>query len=86
MTVTPCRCIASSTAPVSNLPTRLIVEPYRTVLLRLQESPYMWNSGSTARVTSSGTAPKVSDATVAAMYSWKWLSSAPLGRPVVPLV
>ena len=50
------------------------------------DRPKTWNSGSTARLTSSSRKPKVSAATVAAMNIWKWVSSAPLGLPVVPLV
>ncbi len=50
------------------------------------DSPNTWKNGRTASVTSSGRAPNSWPDTVQFMYSRKWVSSAPFGLPVVPLV
>jgi hypothetical protein len=50
------------------------------------DSPNTWKNGSTASTTSSLRTPNSPPATVLFMYSWKWVSSAPFGLPVVPLV
>ena len=81
-----CRSIASSTGPASNRGTSTSVPPNRTAVLSTLDRPKTWNSGSTARPMSSSSKPNSSPATVQFMYSWKWVSSAPLGWPVVPLV
>ena len=60
--------------------------PYRTLTLITDDRPNTWKNGSTASVTSSGLAPNSCPAIVQFMYSWKWVSSAPFGLPVVPLV
>src|ERR1035437_2518353 len=60
--------------------------PYRTNTLISDERPNTWKKGSTASTTSSARAPNSPPAIVQFMYSWKWVSSAPFGLPVVPLV
>ena len=60
--------------------------PNRTNTLITDDSPNTWKNGSTASTTSSLFTPNSSPATVQFMYIWKWVSSAPLGLPVVPLV
>ena len=60
--------------------------PYRTNTLITDDSPNTWKNGSTASTTSSLRTPNSPPATVQFMYSWKWVSSAPFGLPVVPLV
>jgi hypothetical protein len=59
--------------------------PYRTNTLISDERPNTWKKGSTASTTSSARAPNSPPAIVQFMYSWKWVSSAPFGLPVVPL-
>ena len=50
------------------------------------DRPNTWNSGKTAITTSSGWTSNRRPGMSAFMYSWMWVSSAPLGRPVVPEV
>ena len=77
---------ASSTAPGWNRGTMDRQPPYRTNTLTTDDSPNTWKNGSTASTTSSLRTPNSPPATVLFMYSWKWVSSAPFGLPVVPLV
>ena len=60
--------------------------PYRTLVLSTLDRPKTWNSGSTATPMSSSRNWNSSPATVQFMNSWKCVSSAPFGLPVVPLV
>ena len=48
------------------------------------DSPNTWNIGSTVITTSSGWTSNRRPGMSAFMYSWMWVSSAPLGWPVVP--
>ena len=84
--VHPYRAMASSTASGSNRGMSTSVPPNRTHTLSTLDRPNTWNIGSTATPTSSSRKPNSPPATVQFMYSWKWVSSAPLGLPVVPLV
>ncbi len=60
--------------------------PNRTIMLSTLDRPNTWNRGSTAVAMSSPRRPNSSPDTVQFMNIWKWVSSAPLGLPVVPLV
>ncbi len=61
--------------------------PARQVELRETVWPKAWNSGRAPSATSSGRMSLASKAlTVAFMTRLKWLSTAPFGTPVVPLV
>ena len=63
-----------------------MVLPKLTAAFRTLESPNTWNSGSTAIPTSPSSKPSSSPPTLQFMNSWKCVSSALLGFPVVPLV
>ena len=86
ITVHRSRSIMSRTSPGWNRGTIDRQPPYRTLTLITDDSPNTWKNGRTARVTSSLRAPNSWPAMVQFMYSRKWVSSAPLGFPVVPLV
>ena len=86
ITVTRSASMASSTAPGTKRGRIDRQPPRRTNTLTTDDSPNTWKNGSTASTTSSLFTPNSSPATVQFMYSWKWVSSAPLGLPVVPLV
>src|SRR5260370_900195 len=77
---------ASSTAAGWSRGTSDRHPPNLTKTLITDDSPNTWKNGSTASTTSSLRAPNSPPATVQFMYSWKWVSSAPFGLPVVPLV
>jgi len=80
------RAMASSTASGSNRGMSTSVPPNRTAVFRTLDRPNTWNIGSTATLMSSSRNSNSSPPTVQFMYSSKWVSSAPLGLPVVPLV
>ena len=80
------RWIAASTAAAVNRGTSDMVQPNRTQMSRMLDSPNTWNSGSAVTTTSSGWTSNSRPGMSAFMYSWMWVSSAPLGRPVVPEV
>ena len=84
MTVHRSRSSASSTVLGSKRGTTERHPPYRTLTLITDESPNTWKNGRTARLTSSRRAPNRSPAIVQFMYSWKWVSSAPLGVVTLP--
>lgn len=70
-----------------NLGISTSVAPTRQVEFIETVCPNTWNSGSAPRAMSSRCTSLASKAfTVAHMTILRWLSSAPLGRPVVPLV
>lgn len=48
--------------------------------------PKAWNSGRAVSITSSSARANSRSATNAFITMLRWVSSAPLGRPVVPLV
>ena len=77
----------SSTWTGSNLGSRVRVPPAATVAFSPQVRPNTWNSGRQPIVTSSGPPrSRVRAVRVALRISPAWVSSAPLGRPVVPEV
>jgi hypothetical protein len=63
---------------------RDMVAPKRTHTLSWLDSPNTWNSGSTTSTMSSSRMPNSRPGVSAFMSSWKCVSSAPLGVPVVP--
>ena len=71
--------------PASNLGSRVRVPPPATVAFSPQVSPNTWNSGRQPMTTSSGLVPS-SVSAVSAAFGCRlaWVSSAPLGWPVVP--
>ncbi|MDX6223585.1 MAG: hypothetical protein QOD91_2639 [Frankiales bacterium] len=85
--VTPCASISSSAPAPSNLGIITTVAPVKNDAFITQVWPNEWNSGSTARTTSS---TEISMMLVA--ESWAFISmlrcdiTAPLGWPVVPEV
>jgi hypothetical protein len=81
-----CFSMASMTGSISKRGTSTIVPPYRTLVFSTLDSPKTWKSGSTASPMSSSSKPNSAPAVVQFMNSWKCVSSAPLGLPVVPLV
>ena len=80
------RWIAFRTAAGSNRGISDIVQPNRTQTFRMLDRPNTWNSGSTVMTMSSGCTSNRRPGMSAFMYSCMWVSSAPLGRPVVPEV
>ncbi len=82
--VAPSRLTTSSTFVASKRVTRDRVAPKRTPTLSRLDIPNTWNSGSTTRVTSSERMPNTRPGVSLFMYSWKCVSSAPFGVPVVP--
>ena len=80
------RWIAASAAAGVNRGTSDMVQPNRTQMSRMLDSPNTWNSGRAVITTSSGCTSNRRPGISAFMYSWRWVSSAPLGRPVVPEV
>ena len=80
------RWTAASTAAGVNRGISDIVQPNRTQTSRMEDRPNTWNSGSTVMTTSSGWTSNSRPGMSAFMYSWMWVSSAPLGWPVVPEV
>ena len=80
------RWIASRTAAGSKRGTSDIVQPNRTQMFMMLDRPNTWKSGSTVTAMSSGCMSNRRPGMSAFMYSWMWVSSAPLGRPVVPEV
>ena len=63
------------------------VAPMRNVPFMPTVWPKVWNSGRQPRTTSDGLASLASKTlTVAFITRFRWVSTAPLGCPVVPLV
>ena len=79
--------MTSSALPASKRGIRVRQAPLRTEALSPQVSPNTWNSGRQPISTSSGviwmSASTVTPALLAMLW---WVSSAPLGWPVVPEV
>ena len=85
--VTPSRTIVSMAPAASNLGCRTSVAPTRNVVFIATDCPKTWNSGRLPIVTSSRRTSLPSKAeTVAFMTRLRWVSRAPFGSPVVPLV
>ncbi len=86
-TVTPSRTISSMAASPLNRASSTSVPPSRKVPFIPTVWPNVWNSGRHPSTTSSWRASFASKTlTVAFMTRLRWVSSAPLGWPVVPLV
>jgi hypothetical protein len=85
-TVTRSRAMTSSTFAGSNRVTSDIVQPKRMQTLSWLDRPKTWNSGSATTTMSSGSIPNTRPGVSAFISSWKCVSSAPLGVPVVPEV
>src|SRR5262249_54440170 len=84
-TVTRPRAINSSAFSGVNRDTRVRRAPTRTAVLRPQVWPKEWNSGRPPKMTSSGPTWTRSVAVTSTLDTrLAWVSSAPLGRPVVP--
>jgi hypothetical protein len=83
--VTRSRWNMSSALAGSNLGSRVSVLAVATAAFSPQVSPNTWNSGRQPMITSSGLfSISVLEVIVALRTSPMWVSSAPLGRPVVP--
>ncbi len=80
------RSMAARTTAGSKRGMSDIVQPNRTHTFRMLDRPNTWNSGSTVITTSSGRTSNSRPGMSAFMYSCRWVSMAPLGRPVVPAV
>ncbi len=79
--------ISSMARAASKRGSRTSVAPARQVELSDTVWPKAWKSGSAPRAMSSARMSLASKAlTVAFMTRLKWVSTAPLGTPVVPLV
>lgn len=79
--------ISSIARAASNRGSSTSVAPARQVELSETVCPNAWKRGSAPRAMSSGRTSLASKAqTVAFITRLKWLSTAPLGTPVVPLV
>ncbi len=78
------RSMTSSTLSASKRGTRVIIARQMKVMFMIELSPKMWKSGNTARATPSGLASTSSMPVRAAATRFACVSSAPLGRPVVP--
>ena len=86
-TVTLSRCVMSSALAGSNLGSSVSVAAFATEAFSPQVSPNTWNSGRQPMTTLSGVpSSSVRAVTVALPVSPSWVSSAPLGLPVVPEV
>lgn len=81
------RTMISMARAASKRGIRTSVAPARQVELRETVCPKAWKSGRAPRTVSSGRMSLASKAlTVAFITMLKWLSTAPFGTPVVPLV
>ena len=86
-TVTRQRWMISSAWPGSNRASRASAAPEFTAVFSPQVSPNTWNSGRHPMTTSDGLRlNSVSALSWALVRRLAWLSSAPLGCPVVPEV
>ncbi len=83
----PSATISSMARAASKRGSRTRVAPARQVEFMETVWPKAWKRGSAPSATSSGRTSLASKAlTVAFITRLKWLSTAPLGTPVVPLV
>ena len=86
-TVTLSRPITDSALPASKRGMSVRQEPVATEALSPQVRPNTWNSGRQPMITSSGViSMSVSTVVRALLARLAWVSSAPLGCPVVPEV
>ena len=85
--VTLSRPMISRALPASNRGSSVRLPPAKIVAFRPQVRPKTWNSGRQPMVTSPGPAfSRVAAVSSALRVRFAWVSSAPLGRPVVPEV
>ncbi len=85
--VTRSACTSSIASSASNLGCSTSVPPTRNVEFIDTVWPKVWNSGRQPSTTSSRYSGFASKAlTVAFMTRFRWVSTAPFGCPVVPLV
>ena len=86
-TVTPSRWMMSSALAGSNRGSRVSVPAVATLAFSPQVRPKTWNSGRQPMMTSFWLTPsRVRAVRLALRTSPAWVSSAPLGLPVVPEV
>ena len=86
-TVTRSRCSTSRALPGSKRGMRVSVAPASTAVFRAHVWPNAWNRGRDPRMTSSGPSSSSDRVDTAALeLRLAWVSSAPLGFPVVPEV
>jgi hypothetical protein len=84
-TVTLSRSITCRALAPSNRGMSVSIEPLRTAVLRPQVSPKTWNRGRQPMITSSAVFSMSVSAVVRQLPArLAWVSSAPLGCPVVP--
>jgi hypothetical protein len=85
MIVTPCAAIVASAAAGSNRGSIVTLAPQRTAVFSVTVCPNEWNRGRPPKIISSGVScSRVVAVTSALRVRLAWVSSAPLGRPVVP--
>ena len=60
--------------------------PDQSAQARALTTPWMWCSGSVCRMRSEAVQPQAAVSVVIWAVRLRWVVSAPLGRPVVPLV
>lgn len=80
------RAMASNTHAGSNLGTKTIVPPLKNVGMLTSPRPVTWNSGAMHNTTSEPSTSVCASWFMVLNVRLPWLSTAPLGRPVVPLV
>ena len=86
-TVTRSRSMISSALSGSKRGSIVTHAPVRTAQFIVQVCPNVWNSGSDPSSTSSVLkSPRARTETVQLLCRLAWVSSAPFGVPVVPLV
>jgi hypothetical protein len=83
---TRCASMTSSVPAASNPRTTTAHPPRSRVGFTVPLSPPMWNSGASARVRSSAVKSIPRPWLTAFQVMLPWVSTAPLGRPVVPEV
>ena len=83
--VMPSRAMISSALSGSNRGIIEIIARLQMPAFSVHVWPKLWNSGSApSSLSSSVISPSVDAATVQFLYRLAWVSSAPLGLPVVP--
>ncbi|CAM5236589.1 hypothetical protein SFUMM280S_08526 [Streptomyces fumanus] len=86
-TVHPSASIRSSASSAVNPPIRTSLAPARNVVPMPQIWPKVWDSGRQPSSTSAGRIAKGESIVVVTFITrLRWVSAAPLGRPVVPEV
>ena len=85
-TVARSRSMISSAVPASNRGSSDSEPPTAIVAFSAHVWPKAWNSGSAPSMTASGPSSNSSSETATFSVRFPWVSSAPLGCPVVPEV